>query len=126
MTTMMVQVVPTKAFISSYLITFSLISISGLTQKLDYIQKLGVESIWLSPIYESEGEGGNVDFIIDHGKIDSRFGTEDDFKTLLSEVQQRGVHLNIKLETPKIAEHLFYEVTLMDSCSSFSLRIATK
>ena len=49
-----------------------------------------VDSIWLSPIYESEGEFGNVDFIIDHGKIDSRFGTEDDFKELLIQVKNRG------------------------------------
>ena len=51
-----------------------------------------MESIWLSPIYESEGEGGNVDFIIDHAKIDSRFGTEADFKALLTEVEKRGTN----------------------------------
>ena len=63
---------------------------AGLISKLDYIQELKVDSIWLSPIYESEGEFGNVDFIIDHGKIDSRFGTEDDFKELLIQVKNRG------------------------------------
>ena len=64
-------------------------SISGLTEKLDYIQDLGVESIWLSPIYEF----GGVDYgndIIDHKKIDPLFGTEDDFEALLREVDKRG------------------------------------
>ena len=64
-------------------------SISGLTEKLDYIQDLGVESIWLSPIYEF----GGVDYgndITDHKKIDPLFGTEDDFEALLREVDKRG------------------------------------
>ena len=64
-------------------------SISGLSEKLDYIQDLGVESIWLSPIYEF----GGVDYgndIIDHKKIDPLFGTQDDFEALLREVDKRG------------------------------------
>ena len=64
-------------------------SISGLTEKLDYIQDLGVESIWLSPIYEFEGVDYGND-ITDHKKIDPLFGTEDDFEALLREVDKRG------------------------------------
>ena len=64
-------------------------SISGLTEKLDYIQDLGVESIWLSPIYKF----GGVDYgndVIDHKEIDPLFGTKDDFEALLNEVDKRG------------------------------------
>ena len=58
-------------------------------EKLDYIKDLGVESIWLSPIYE----GGGVDYgndITDHQKIDPMFGTNDDFQDLLKKVADKG------------------------------------
>ena len=72
-------------------------SISGLTEKLDYIQDLGVESIWLSPMYEF----GGVDYgndIIDHKKIDPLFGTQDDFEALLREVDKRGEYCFTKTQ----------------------------
>ena len=54
------------------------LSVVGLTSKLEYIDTLGFDSIWLSPIYEYGGVDMGND-IIDHKKIGGIFGTEKDF-----------------------------------------------
>ena len=88
-------------------------SISGLSEKLDYIQDLGVESIWLSPIYEF----GGVDYgndIIDHKKIDPLFGTQDDFEALLREVDKRGeYYFTSQKHKNAFLDFLFYLLSCM-------------
>lgn len=64
--------------------------IPGVTAKLDYLQELGVDGIWLSPITVS----GNADWgydVIDYYDIDPALGTMEDFDHLLSEAHKRSI-----------------------------------
>lgn len=53
--------------------------LNGIIEKLDYIKYLGVDYIWLTPIYESPMNDNGYD-ISDYFKINEEFGTLDDFK----------------------------------------------
>ena len=64
----------------------------GIIHKLDYIQKLGADCIWLNPIYCSPDVDNGYD-ISDYQNIDPRYGTLEDFRELLSEVHRRGMRL---------------------------------
>jgi alpha-glucosidase len=64
----------------------------GITSRLDYLQALGVDAIWLSPIYPSPDCDFGYD-VSDHTAVDLRFGTLADFDRLLSEAHQRGIRL---------------------------------
>lgn len=56
----------------------------GITSKLDYIKSLGVNALWLNPIFESGWFDGGYD-VIDFYKVDPRFGTNTDLVTLVNE-----------------------------------------
>jgi maltose alpha-D-glucosyltransferase/alpha-amylase len=64
----------------------------GLTEKLDYIQWLGVDCLWLLPMYESPLRDGGYD-IADYYKILPEFGTLEHFREFLDEAHQRGVRV---------------------------------
>jgi alpha-glucosidase len=64
--------------------------LQGIIQKLDYIASLGVDAIWLSPIYESPMYDSGYD-VSDYRAIDSVFGSISDFKELLFESHIRGL-----------------------------------
>ncbi|MEN2258146.1 alpha-amylase family glycosyl hydrolase [Paraclostridium benzoelyticum] len=66
--------------------------IKGIIQKLDHIENLGIEVIWLTPIYVSPQKDNGYD-IEDYYNIDPIFGTMDDFEELLTEVHNRGMKL---------------------------------
>jgi maltose alpha-D-glucosyltransferase/alpha-amylase len=66
--------------------------IQGLIQKLDYIQDLGVDCIWLLPIYPSPLIDDGYD-ISDYYGIHPDFGTIDDFKELIIEAHNRGLRV---------------------------------
>jgi len=68
----------------------------GITSKLDYLQKLGVNVIWLSPYFDSPNIDGGYD-IRDYRKVMAEFGTMADFDTLLAGVKQRHMRLIIDL-----------------------------
>jgi oligo-1,6-glucosidase len=70
--------------------------IPGIISKLDYLQKLGVNVIWLSPYFDSPNVDGGYD-IRDYRKVMTDFGTMADFDTLLSGVKQRHMRLIIDL-----------------------------
>ncbi len=70
--------------------------LKGLTQKLDYLQDLGVDCIWMMPIYPSPLKDDGYD-IADYYNIAETFGTLDDFKTLLEEAHQRGIRIIMDL-----------------------------
>ncbi|MBV8672684.1 MAG: alpha-glucosidase [Acidobacteriaceae bacterium] len=64
--------------------------LNGITQRLDYLQSLGVNAIWLTPIYPSP----QVDFgydISDYEAIDPQYGTMADFDRLLAEAKKRNI-----------------------------------
>jgi maltose alpha-D-glucosyltransferase/alpha-amylase len=64
----------------------------GLTQKMDYLQWLGVDCLWLLPIYESPLRDGGYD-IADFLKILPEFGDLGDFVELIEEAHQRGIRI---------------------------------
>ena len=70
--------------------------IPGIIEKLDYLESLGVDVIWLSPIYESPNEDNGYD-ISSYVKIHPDFGTMDDFDTLVSEAKKRGIKIIMDL-----------------------------
>ncbi|HDZ3715412.1 TPA: alpha-amylase [Vibrio vulnificus] len=78
--------------------------LKGVIEKLDYIQSLGTDAIWLSPIVEQVhgfvggGDSGSFPFYAYHGywtrdftKIDENFGRDEDLKTLVEEAHKRGI-----------------------------------
>ncbi len=68
----------------------------GIISKLDYLQKLGVNVVWLSPYFDSPNIDGGYD-IRDYRKVMSEFGTMADFDTLLAGVKRRHMRLIIDL-----------------------------
>lgn len=68
--------------------------LNGVTAKLDYLaQDLGVTGLWLSPHYKTASSLPNLHGydVLDHYKVDPRFGTNDDLKNLLKEAHRRGL-----------------------------------
>ncbi|OFK45980.1 glucohydrolase [Staphylococcus sp. HMSC062D04] len=68
----------------------------GLIEKLDYLENLGIDVIWLSPMYPSPNDDSGYD-ISDYKGIMSEFGTMNDFDQLLSSIHQRGMKLILDL-----------------------------
>ncbi|GAB4421818.1 MAG: alpha-glucosidase family protein [Anaerolineales bacterium] len=68
----------------------------GITAKLDYLQELGVDALWLSPIYPSPDKDFGYD-VSDYVDIDPRFGSLADFDLLLSEAHRRGIRIILDL-----------------------------
>lgn len=70
--------------------------IRGITQKLDYLKELGVDVIWLSPIYESPNDDNGYD-ISNYQAIMKEFGTMEDFEVMLSQAHKRGLRIVMDL-----------------------------
>ena len=68
----------------------------GLIEKLDYLENLGIDVIWLSPMYPSPNDDNGYD-ISDYKGIMSEFGTMNDFDQLLSSIHQRVMKLILDL-----------------------------
>jgi len=64
----------------------------GLTSKLDYFRDLGVDCLWLMPMYPSPRLDDGYD-IADYASIHPDYGTLEDFKTFLSEAHARGLRV---------------------------------
>ncbi len=70
--------------------------LSGIISKLDYIQQLGCNAIWLNPIYDSPFKDGGYD-VRDPFKVSPRFGTNEDLKRLVNDMHTRGMRLFLDL-----------------------------
>lgn len=83
--------------------------LQGIISKLDYLKKLGVDALWLSPIYDSPNDDNGYD-IRDYDKIMEEFGTMEDFDQLLAEVHKRDMHLIMDLVVNHTSdEHIWYK-----------------
>ena len=70
--------------------------LKGITSKLDYLKELGVDVIWLSPVYQSPNDDNGYD-ISDYQAIMDEFGTMEDFDEMLSEAHARGIKIVMDL-----------------------------
>ena len=68
----------------------------GLTEKLDYLAWLGIDAIWIPPFYPSPMSDGGYD-ISDYTNVDPRYGTMDDFHTLMEEAHKRHIRVVIDM-----------------------------
>lgn len=66
--------------------------LQGVIKRLDYLQKLGVDAIWLTPFYLSPQIDNGYD-VADYCSVDPAYGTMDDFDQLVAEAHQRGIRL---------------------------------
>ena len=66
---------------------------NGIASKLDYLDGLGVTALWLSPIHPSDSYHGYD--VTDYYTVNPKFGTEDDFKNLISKAHEKGISIYI-------------------------------
>ena len=93
--------------------------LAGIVEKLDYLKELGVDAIWLSPIYDSPNDDNGYD-IRDYRKIMKEFGTMEEFQTLLSEVHKREMRLIMDLVVNHTSdEHEWFQNALNDPDSMY-------
>jgi maltose alpha-D-glucosyltransferase / alpha-amylase len=69
---------------------------AGLTQRLDYLQDLGITAIWLLPFYPSPLRDDGYD-IADYSSVHPSYGSLDDFKTFLTAAHNRGIRIIIEM-----------------------------
>ena len=70
--------------------------LKGIIAKLDYLKSLGIDAIWLNPIYSSPNDDNGYD-ISDYRNIMKEFGTMEDFNALLKGMHERGIKLVMDL-----------------------------
>ena len=93
--------------------------IKGIISKLDYLKDLGVNCVWLSPVYCSPQEDNGYD-ISDYYNIYSRFGTMEDFDVMLEEMHKRGIRLVMDLVVNHTsAEHEWFKQAISDKNSKY-------
>jgi oligo-1,6-glucosidase len=93
--------------------------LQGIISKLDYIKELGIDAIWLSPIYDSPNDDNGYD-IRDYNKIMAEFGTMEDFGELLMEIHNRGMRLIMDLVVNHTSdEHEWYQRAVQEPESKY-------
>ncbi|MDY2596352.1 MAG: alpha-amylase family glycosyl hydrolase, partial [Oliverpabstia sp.] len=70
--------------------------LKGITSRLDYLKELGIDVIWLSPVYQSPNDDNGYD-ISDYQAIMEEFGTMEDFDEMLAEAHKRGIRIVMDL-----------------------------
>ena len=78
--------------------------LKGITQKLDYLEKLGIDILWLSPVYKSPFIDQGYD-ISDYYAIDPLFGTMEDMEELIEEGKKRGISIIMDLVVNHCSSH---------------------
>ncbi|WP_195550313.1 alpha-glucosidase [Streptococcus australis] len=78
--------------------------LKGITKKLDYLQNLGIDILWLSPIYKSPFIDQGYD-ISDYYAIDPLFGTMEDMEELIAEGKKRGISIIMDLVVNHCSSH---------------------
>ena len=91
----------------------------GLTEKLDYLQTLGVDCIWLMPIYPSPLRDDGYD-IADHYNVAETFGNLDDFKTLVQAAHDHNIRIIMDLVLNHTSdEHPWFKASRSDKNSPY-------
>ncbi len=91
----------------------------GIISRLDHLQNLGVDALWLSPIYDSPMDDMGYD-IRDYRAILAEFGTLDDFDALVAGLHERGMRLVMDLVVNHTSdEHPWFQEALRDPSSPY-------
>ena len=106
--------------------------IRGISTKMDYLQALGVDAVWLSPFYPSELADGGYD-VIDYRDVDPRLGTMDDFDEMTLRAHEAGIKVIVDI-VPNHCSHMhpWFQQALdapparRNATGSFSARDAAK
>jgi len=93
--------------------------INGLAEKLDYLKELGVDCLWLLPIYPSPLKDDGYD-ISDYRNIHPDYGSLEDFKCLLEEAHRRGLRVITDLVVNHTSDaHPWFQASRSDRRSPF-------
>ncbi|MGN0733102.1 MAG: alpha-glucosidase [Emergencia sp.] len=94
--------------------------LKGIISKLDYLKALGVDIIWLSPIYKSPFVDQGYD-ISDYYAIAEEFGTMEEFDLLLAEAEKRDMHIIMDLVINHCSDkHEWFQKALMDPYGEYA------
>ncbi|MEV7636135.1 glycoside hydrolase family 13 protein [Pseudarthrobacter enclensis] len=92
--------------------------LSGVTSRLPYLERLGVDAVWLSPFYKSPQADGGYD-VADYRQVDPLFGSLADFDTLLREAHGRGLKVIVDLVPNHTSdEHVWFQEALATPAGS--------
>ena len=92
----------------------------GIISKLDYLKKIGIDIIWLSPIYKSPFVDQGYD-IADYYAIAEEFGTMEEFDELLAEAKKRDMHIIMDLVINHCSDkHEWFQKALADPDGAFA------
>lgn len=93
--------------------------LEGIIEKLDYLQELGIDVVWLGPIYDSPNDDNGYD-ISNYYKIHPEFGTMEIFDRLLEGLHQRGIKLIMDLVVNHTSdEHEWFEASRQDKTNPY-------
>ncbi|WP_335873022.1 alpha,alpha-phosphotrehalase [Bacillus sp. 2205SS5-2] len=93
--------------------------INGIIEKLDYLKKLGIDVIWLTPIYQSPQRDNGYD-ISDYYSLHEEFGSMEDFDRLLAEAHQHGIKVIMDIVVNHTStEHEWFQKALQSSDNSY-------
>ena len=93
--------------------------IKGVTEKLDYLKELGVDYIWLTPIYQSPQNDNGYD-VSDYYRIDSSYGTMEEFEELLEEAKARNIEIMLDIVVNHSStEHKWFKEAKEDKNSPY-------
>lgn len=91
----------------------------GIINRLDYIERLGIDAVWLNPIFQSPLDDGGYD-ISDYRNIHPDFGTMEDFVELVKELHKRNIRLIMDLVLNHSSdEHPWFKAAQADPQSSY-------
>jgi len=92
--------------------------LNGLIAKLEYIDKLGADCIWLMPVAASPSYHGYD--VSDYYRVEPAYGTNDDFKRLVAEAHRRGIVVLVDMVlNHSSSEHPYFQAALRDTTSPY-------
>lgn len=93
--------------------------LGGILEKVDYLKELGIDIVWMTPVYESPMDDNGYD-ISDYYKINPLFGTMEQFDELLEALHQRGIRLIMDLVVNHTSdEHEWFRQARKDKNSQY-------
>lgn len=89
-------------------------NLAGITQKLDYLKELGIDLIWICPMFRSPMDDNGYD-ISDYYRVNPMFGSDEEMQILLDEAKKRGIGIILDLVVNHCSdEHAWFQKALRD------------